>query len=159
MNIITKHLQKILNRNVSYEEQLLKKYGNANNLKKYNLKILFIADTHNCLKNNNETLKYIKAQNNYEPMKIAELDAMIPANNYVLSKFYPFVFIPKDTIAERILYHEYDYGKVSQGYQKDRNEFYYNILAGIQSDKYWSSSYHKLTKAYKQFQAKEVENA
>ncbi|KRS46710.1 hypothetical protein [Campylobacter coli] len=103
-------------------------------------------------------IKILKAQNNYEPMKIAELDAMIPANNYVLSKFYPFVFIPKDTIAERILYHEYDYGKVSQGYQKDRNEFYYNILAGIQSDKYWSSSYHKLTKAYKQFQAKEVEN-
>ena len=66
MNIITKHLQKILNRNVSYEEQLLKKYGNANNLKKYNLKILFIADTHNCLKNNNETLKYIKVQNNYD---------------------------------------------------------------------------------------------
>ena len=66
MNIITKHLQKILNRNVSYEEQLLKKYGNANNLKKYNLKILFIADTHNCLKNSNETLKYIKAQNNYD---------------------------------------------------------------------------------------------
>ncbi|EEQ64541.1 hypothetical protein HPMG_01998 [Helicobacter pullorum MIT 98-5489] len=91
-------------------------------------------------------------------MEIAEFDLTIPANNYIASKFYPFIFIPKDTIAERILYHEYDYGKVSQGYQKDRNEFYYNILAGIQSDKYWSSSYHKLTKAYKQFQAKGVEN-
>ena len=103
-------------------------------------------------------IKILKAQNNYEPMEIAEFDLTIPANNYIASKFYPFIFIPKDTIAERILYHEYDYGKVSQGYQKDRNEFYYNILAGIQSDKYWSSSYHKLTKAYKQFQAKEVEN-
>lgn len=105
-----------------------------------------------------EKIKILKAQNNYEPMEIAEFDLTIPANNYIASKFYPFIFIPKDTIAERILYHEYDYGKVSQGYQKDRNEFYYNILAGIQSDKYWSSSYHKLTKAYKQFQAKEVEN-
>ena len=103
-------------------------------------------------------IKILKAQNNYEPMEIVEFDLTIPANNYIASKFYPFIFIPKDTIAERILYHEYDYGKVSQGYQKDRNEFYYNILAGIQSDKYWSSSYHKLTKAYKQFQAKEVEN-
>ena len=103
-------------------------------------------------------IKILKAQNNYEPMEIAEFDLTIPANNYIASKFYPFIFIPKDTIAERILYHEYDYGKVSQGYQKDRNEFYYNILAGIQSDKYWSSSYHKLTKAYKQFQAKGVEN-
>ena len=46
MNII----KKLLNRNLSYEEQLLKKYGNANKIKKYNLKILFIADTHNCLK-------------------------------------------------------------------------------------------------------------
>lgn len=105
-----------------------------------------------------EKIKILKAQNDYEPMEIAEFDLTIPANNYIASKFYPFIFIPKDTIAERILYHEYDYGKVSQGYQKDRNEFYYNILAGIQSDKYWSSSYHKLTKAYKQFQAKEVEN-
>ena len=103
-------------------------------------------------------IKILKAQNNYEPMEIVEFDLTIPANNYIASKFYPFIFIPKDTIAERILYHEYDYGKVSQGYQKDRNEFYYNILAGIQSDKYWSSSYHKLTKAYKQFQAKGVEN-
>ena len=91
-------------------------------------------------------IKILKAQNNYEPMEIAEFDTATPANNYVLSKFYPFIFIPKDTIAERILYHEYDYGKVSQGYQKDRNEFYYNVLAWIQSDKYWSESYHKLYK-------------
>ncbi|WP_394977563.1 hypothetical protein [uncultured Helicobacter sp.] len=91
-------------------------------------------------------IKILKAQNNYEPMEIAEFDLTIPANNYIASKFYPFIFIPKDTIAERILYHEYDYGKVSQGYQKDRNEFYYNVLAWIQSDKYWSESYHKLYK-------------
>ena len=34
--------------------------------KKNNLNILFIADTHNCLRNDNETLKYIKAHNNYD---------------------------------------------------------------------------------------------
>ena len=62
MNII----KKLLNRNLSYEEQLLKKYGNANKIKKYNLKILFIADTHNCLKNDNENLKYIKMQKDYD---------------------------------------------------------------------------------------------
>ena len=66
MNIITKYLEKILNRNISYEDKLLKEYGNANNLKKYNLKILFIADTHNCLRNGNETIQYIKAQKDYD---------------------------------------------------------------------------------------------
>lgn len=33
----------------NYENDLLVKYGKSKKLKKYNLKILFITDTHNCL--------------------------------------------------------------------------------------------------------------
>lgn len=56
-------LQRIFGK--SYEELLLKKYGNAKKFKKYNLKILFIADTHNCLADGNELLNYIKQQKDY----------------------------------------------------------------------------------------------
>lgn len=66
MNKIVSHFREIFRGNVSFENQLLKKYGNAKELKRYNLKILFIADTHNCLKNDNEVLNYIKEQNNYD---------------------------------------------------------------------------------------------
>lgn len=59
-------LNKIFRKNKSYENQLLSKYGSANKIKKYGLKILFIADTHNCLSMNNDTLEYIKKQNNYD---------------------------------------------------------------------------------------------
>ncbi|TNH32389.1 hypothetical protein FDW45_09930, partial [Campylobacter helveticus] len=52
----------------------------------------------------------------------------------------------KDEMISRILYHKYNYGNISQEYQKDRNEFYFNVLAGKRSGKYWSSSYHKMTK-------------
>ena len=48
----------------NYEDVLYKKYGIANKIQKYNLKILFIADTHNCLKPENETLKFIQDNNN-----------------------------------------------------------------------------------------------
>lgn len=44
------------------------------------------------------------------------------------------------------LYHKYDYGKVSNGYERAMNDFYLNIPAGIQSDKYWRKSYHKMNK-------------
>ncbi|PZT47202.1 hypothetical protein B6S12_10335 [Helicobacter valdiviensis] len=54
--------------------------------------------------------------------------------------------MPKDEMLSRVLYHKYDYGNISQEYQKDRNEFYFNVLAGEKSDKYWSSSYHKMIK-------------
>ena len=66
MNKIVSRVREIFRGNVSFENQLLKKYGNAKEIKRYNLKILFITDTHNCLKNNNEVLNYIKKQNNYD---------------------------------------------------------------------------------------------
>ncbi|EJV0340979.1 hypothetical protein N5202_001769 [Campylobacter jejuni] len=53
----------------------------------------------------------------------------------------------------RMLYHKYDYGNISQEYQKDRNEFYFNVLAGEKSDKYWSLSYHKMTKNLRKIHA------
>lgn len=59
-------LNKILGKNNSYESQLLKKYGNANKLKKNGLKILFIADTHNCLNCNSEVLQNIRKQQDYD---------------------------------------------------------------------------------------------
>ncbi|HBD8803815.1 TPA: hypothetical protein KLA25_001844, partial [Campylobacter jejuni] len=46
-----------------------------------------------------------------------------------------------------------DYGNISQEYQKDRNEFYFNVLAGEKSDKYWSLSYHKMTKNLRKIHA------
>lgn len=58
-------LNKMLGKNNSYESQLLKKYGRSNKLKKYGLKILFIADTHNCLNSNSEVLQYIKNHLDY----------------------------------------------------------------------------------------------
>ncbi|BDB64014.1 hypothetical protein T36_0461 [Helicobacter cinaedi] len=105
-------------------------------------------------------IKSLKAENDYNPIVVENFDLSIPANNCSISKFYPFIFIPKDKILSRMLYHKYDYGKVSESYQNAANEFYLNVLAGIQSDKYWSKSYHKLSKINKQFQVqpKELEN-
>jgi Icc-related predicted phosphoesterase len=50
----------------NYEDVLYKKYGTANKIQRYNLKLLFIADTHNCLKDGNEILKYIQEQKDYD---------------------------------------------------------------------------------------------
>ncbi len=91
-------------------------------------------------------IKLLKADNDYEAIAIQDLDLSQKYNNFSVSKFYPFIFIPKDEMISRMLYHKYDYGNISQEYQKDRNEFYFNVLAGEKSDKYWSSSYHKMTK-------------
>ncbi|WP_257933393.1 hypothetical protein UPTC17655_0878 [Campylobacter lari] len=91
-------------------------------------------------------IKLLKADNDYEAIAIQDLDLSRKYNNFSVSKFYPFIFIPKNEMISRILYHKYDYGNISQEYQKDRNEFYFNVLAGEKSDKYWSSSYHKMTK-------------
>ncbi|XAK38387.1 hypothetical protein AAID93_03380 [Campylobacter coli] len=96
---------------------------------------------------NDKQAKLLKASNHYEAIIIQELDLSKKYNNFSASKFYPFIFIPKDEMLSRTLYHKYDYGNISQEYQKDRNEFYFNVLAGEKSDKYWSSSYHKMTKS------------
>ncbi|WP_223206669.1 hypothetical protein [Campylobacter coli] len=92
-------------------------------------------------------IKLLKASNDYEAIIIQDLDLSKKYNNFSVSKFYPFIFIPKDEMLSRMLYHKYDYGNISQEYQKDRNEFYFNVLSGEKSDKYWSSSYHKMTKS------------
>ncbi|MGM8975412.1 hypothetical protein ACTFDJ_06770 [Campylobacter jejuni] len=91
-------------------------------------------------------VKLLKASNDYEAIIIQDLDLSQRYNNFSVSKFYPFIFIPKDEMMSRMLYYKYDYGNISQEYQKDRNEFYFNVLAGEKSDKYWSLSYHKMIK-------------
>ncbi|HHP0357140.1 TPA: hypothetical protein ACRZSW_001706, partial [Campylobacter lari subsp. concheus] len=98
-------------------------------------------------------IKLLKADNDYEAIAIQDLDLSQKYNNFSVSKFYPFIFIPKNEMNSRILYHKYDYGNISQEYQKDRNEFYFNVLAGEKSDKYWSSSYHKMTKNLRKIHA------
>lgn len=91
-------------------------------------------------------VKLLKASNDYEAIIIQDLDLSQRYNNFSVSKFYPFIFIPKDEMLSKMLYYKYDYGNISQEYQKDRNEFYFSVLAGEKSDKYWSSSYHKMIK-------------
>ncbi|EON0958045.1 hypothetical protein, partial [Campylobacter jejuni] len=98
-------------------------------------------------------IKLLKADNDYEAIAIQDLDLSQKYNNFSVSKFYPFIFIPKDEMLSRMLYHKYDYGNISQEYQKDRNEFYFNVLAGEKSDKYWSLSYHKMTKNLRKIHA------
>ena len=49
----------------SYEEELLKKYGKCKEIKKSNLKILFVADTHDCIEHDNETQEVIKQTDKY----------------------------------------------------------------------------------------------
>lgn len=52
--------------NKSFEDKLFEEYSYCNNLKKYNLKILFIADTHNCLTYDKESLEYLQSVKNYD---------------------------------------------------------------------------------------------
>lgn len=51
---------------VGYEDELLSEYGECKRIDKLNLKILFIADTHNCLTYNNEIIDYIKSIKDYD---------------------------------------------------------------------------------------------
>ena len=50
----------------TFEEFLLKQYGNCKERKKFNIKILFITDTHNCLAYDTETLQQIKNATDYD---------------------------------------------------------------------------------------------
>lgn len=50
----------------NFEDELLSKYGNCIERKKYNIKILFITDTHNCLTYDVETLNFIKSVKDYD---------------------------------------------------------------------------------------------
>ena len=67
-NMFKKILNKISNifKKKNYEDKLLKEFGKADKYENHNLRILFIADTHNCLKDGNETLKYIQEQEEYD---------------------------------------------------------------------------------------------
>ena len=50
----------------SYEDDLYKQYGRCRDIQKYNLKILFITDTHNCLTYDKECIEYIKNAKDYD---------------------------------------------------------------------------------------------
>lgn len=52
--------------NKSFENNLFDEYSYCNELKKYNIKILFIADTHDCLSDDKETAEYIKNTKDYD---------------------------------------------------------------------------------------------
>ena len=66
MNKIINLFKKLFNKNDFSENKLLKKYGKAYPLKKYNLKLLFLADTHNCLNHDSYVLNYIKENDDYD---------------------------------------------------------------------------------------------
>ncbi|WP_245945904.1 hypothetical protein [Helicobacter didelphidarum] len=92
---------------------------------------------------------YILSPPNYETQAIDTLDLTIPANNFSVSEFYPFIFIPDDEMIARILYHEYDYGTLSPNYTKDTMEFYYAFLEGREIQEYWSEAFHTINKRVK----------
>ncbi len=50
----------------TYEDELYEQYGRCRDIKKYNLKILFITDTHNCLTYDKECIEYIKNAKDYD---------------------------------------------------------------------------------------------
>lgn len=53
------------NNNRNYEDKLLKKFGECKKLDKH-ISLLLIADTHNCLGNNQEMLEYLKSTLKYD---------------------------------------------------------------------------------------------
>ena len=104
-------------------------------------------------------MKVLDKEHDYQAYTKKEFDLSNPAYNFSVCKFTPFIFIPNDKTLSQKLYHKYDYGNVSSEYKNARNEFYQSVLAGIQSDKYWSSSYHKLTKNLSKNKISKVANA
>ena len=58
---------KIENKDVSiFEDELLEKYGEIDEIKKFNLKILFITDTHNSLKYDSKLLEMLNNIKDYD---------------------------------------------------------------------------------------------
>lgn len=53
--------KKNLNQGEMFENELLDKYGKCRLYKKFNLKVLFITDTHNCLAYTDKYLNYLKS--------------------------------------------------------------------------------------------------
>jgi len=66
MKIIANLIKKIYRTEKSFEDSLFKEYSYCNKLKKYNVKILFITDTHDCLSYEKDTLKLIKSIKEYD---------------------------------------------------------------------------------------------
>lgn len=64
--MLRKLISKLFNNNSKFEDYLLKKYGNCSNKKYRKVNILFIADTHNCLEADVQTLNFIKETKNYD---------------------------------------------------------------------------------------------
>lgn len=50
----------------NFENKLYKKYGKCNNMPHFNLKILFVTDTHDCLSYEEDTINFIKNTNDYD---------------------------------------------------------------------------------------------
>ena len=96
-------------------------------------------------------------QSNYESYDENELDPNIPANNWSLNQLSPYILIPKDKTISRILYHKYDYGKISDSYIEAINQSYLGILSDNDNLVYWSKALHKLRKSVNQV-VKEIEN-
>lgn len=92
---------------------------------------------------------YMLSPPNYKAQTIDTLDLTIPANNFSVSEFYPFIFVPDDEMIARILYHEYDYATLSANYIKDTMEFYYAFLEGREIKEYWSEAFHAINKRVK----------
>lgn len=72
MEIISNKIIKLYNKifqfisKQTFEDSLLKKYSYCKQLKKYNVKILFITDTHDCLTYEKDTLEFIKRIKDYD---------------------------------------------------------------------------------------------
>jgi len=64
--MLRKIIGNLFNNNSNFENSLLKKYGNCSTKKYQKIKILFIADTHNCLESDVQTINFIKESKNYD---------------------------------------------------------------------------------------------
>lgn len=64
--MLRKIIGNLFNNNSNFENSLLKKYGNCLTKKYRKINILFIADTHNCLESDVQTLNFIKEAKNYD---------------------------------------------------------------------------------------------
>ncbi len=81
----------IIGQQKTFEDELFKKYGKSREQKKYNLKVLFITDTHNCLSYEKETLEYIK--------NIKDYDYCILLGDHSAEDLYEITkIIPKDKL-------------------------------------------------------------
>lgn len=81
----------IIEQQKTFEDELFKKYGKSREQKKYNLKVLFITDTHNCLSYEKETLEYIK--------NIKDYDYCILLGDHSAEDLYEITkIIPKDKL-------------------------------------------------------------